>query len=49
MGLEDIYPVLKQLWVVWFVVLFAGIVFWAMRPSAQKRFDAMAKIPLREE
>lgn len=45
----ELLPLLKQLWLVWFLVLFLGIVFWAFRPSARRRFEADAMIPLNDD
>ena len=44
-----IYPALKALWVVWFFVLFVGLVIWVMRPSAKDRYAAMAQLPLNDD
>jgi cytochrome c oxidase cbb3-type subunit 4 len=42
----ELLPLLKQLWLVWFLALFLGICFWAFRPGSKARFDAQARIPL---
>lgn len=42
------YAALKTLWVVWFFVLFAGIVVWALWPSRRARLEAHGSIPLRD-
>lgn len=44
-----IYPVLKSLWVVWFAILFVGIVVWAFWPSRRRRLEEHGRIPLRDE
>ena len=44
-----LYPMLKALWVVWFFVLFVGVVAWVMRPSAKGRYQDMARIPLNDD
>ncbi len=46
--LLSIYPELRALWVVWFMVLFLGMVFWVMRPSKKRDWENAAAIPLRE-
>jgi cytochrome c oxidase cbb3-type subunit 4 len=43
------YALLKQLWVVWFVLLFLGIVVWAFRPRNKARLEAQGRIPLDDE
>jgi len=43
------YPLLRQLWVLWFVVLFVGIVAWAFWPSNKARLEAQARIPLDDD
>ena len=49
MNLADFYEVVRSLWLVWLMILFAGIVFWAFRPKNKKRFEDDAQIPFREE
>ena len=49
MGLETVGEVLTSIWTVWAVLVFAGIVFWAWRPTNRKRFDRDARIPLNDE
>jgi cytochrome c oxidase cbb3-type subunit 4 len=43
------YVLLKELWVVWFVALFVGIVAWAFWPSNKARLEAQARIPFEDE
>lgn len=39
-----------QTWgLVYLVVLFAGVLVYALRPGAQKKFDHAANIPLKED
>jgi len=45
----ELYPLLKQLWLVWFMLLFTGIVIWAWWPSRKRTFEDYARIPLRDE
>ena len=42
-------PLLRSLWVVWFFVLFLGMLWLVLRPSKKKYFEAQADIPLRDE
>jgi cytochrome c oxidase cbb3-type subunit IV len=49
MDLTSLYEVARSLWVVWLMILFAGVVFWAFRPKNKKRFEDDARIPFREE
>lgn len=46
--MEELLPLLKQLWLVWFLVLFCGICVWAFRPGSKPRFDSAALIPLND-
>lgn len=43
------YVLLKQLWLVWFVLLFLGIVVWAFRPRNKGRLEAQRLIPLEDD
>jgi cytochrome c oxidase cbb3-type subunit 4 len=40
---------LRALWVVWFFVLFLGMLWFVMRPSRKRHFEAQADIPLRDD
>lgn len=40
---------MKSLWVVWLMLVFLGIVFWAFRPKNKRRFESYGEIPLRED
>ena len=40
---------LRSLWLVWLVVLFAVVVWWAYRPRNKKRFEEDAQIPFKDE
>ncbi|MCS6891716.1 MAG: cbb3-type cytochrome c oxidase subunit 3 [Rhodovarius sp.] len=39
----------STLWVVWFFLLFIGILVWVLRPSQRRQLERHADIPLREE
>ncbi len=39
MDLMTIVELARSAWVVWLTLIFAGIVFWAFRPSNKKRFE----------
>lgn len=43
------YPLLKQIWVVWFLAVFVGIVFWAYRPSNKAALEVRGRIPLDDD
>ena len=47
--LIDLYPLFRTLWVVWFFLLFAGMLVWVMRPSAKDRYRTMGEIPLQDD
>ena len=47
-SLVELYPALRALWVVWFFVLFLGMVWFVMRPSRRKHFESLGDIPLRD-
>ncbi|MDX2103617.1 MAG: cbb3-type cytochrome c oxidase subunit 3 [Alphaproteobacteria bacterium] len=49
MTAEDLYRWTSALWVVWFVVLFTGIIIWAFLPKNRERLAQQALIPLREQ
>lgn len=39
----------RPMWIVWMVVLFVGIAFYALRPRNKRHFDDCALIPFRAE
>ncbi|MDW8443406.1 MAG: cbb3-type cytochrome c oxidase subunit 3 [Acetobacteraceae bacterium] len=41
------YETLRQLWVVWFMALFVGIVAWAFWPSNKERLEQSGQDPAR--
>jgi len=42
--------VFAQTWgLLYLVVLFAGVLIYALRPGAKRKFDAAARIPLKED
>jgi cytochrome c oxidase cbb3-type subunit 4 len=40
---------LRSLWLIWLILLFALVVWWAYRPKNKKRFEEDAQIPFRDE
>ena len=49
MGLETVGEILASIWTVWAVLLFGGIVTWALWPANRTRFERHARIPLDDE
>jgi len=39
----------RSAWVVWLLILFVGVLFWAFRPKHKKRFEDDAEIPFRDD
>jgi cytochrome c oxidase cbb3-type subunit 4 len=48
-SLIDNLPALRALWVVWFFVLFLGMLWFVLRPSKKRHFESQADIPLRDD
>ena len=48
MELESLWQSASSLWLVWLMILFLGVVFWAFRPKNRKRFEDYGKIPFRD-
>jgi cytochrome c oxidase cbb3-type subunit 4 len=42
-------PALRAMWVVWFFVLFLGMLWFVLRPSKKRHFEDQANIPLRDD
>ena len=49
MDLASITEIARSLWVVWLVVLFVALVFWAYRPKNKKRFEEDGNIIFRDD
>ncbi len=49
MDLAGISEVARSLWVVWLMILFGAVLFWAFRPKNRKRFEEAARIPFKDE
>ena len=41
--------VLRPFWVVWVIMIFIGIVFYAYRPKNKKRLEEYGSIPLNDD
>lgn len=39
----------RPLWIVWMVLLFLGIAFYALRPRNRKHFEDCSRIPFRTD
>jgi cytochrome c oxidase cbb3-type subunit 4 len=42
-------PILPTLWVVWFFILFTGIVVYVMAPWRKRRYEQLGDIPLLDD
>ena len=47
--MEGFYEFVRSFWVVWLLLLFAGIVAYALWPSNRRKFSHAARIPLDDE
>jgi len=49
MDLVELHATVKSLWVVWMLMLFAGIAAWAYWPRRRRSLERHGEIPLRDE
>ena len=49
MNLTGIFEIAHSLWLVWLIVLFGAVVWWAYRPKNRKRFEQDAQIPFKDD
>ena len=49
MELNAIGALLHTFWTVWLVLLFAGILIYALWPGNRSRFDDASRIPFKED
>ncbi len=47
--LSILSEVARPYWLVWLVAMFAGIIFWALRPGNKDRFEKDALIVFKDE
>lgn len=47
--LAEYQGLFATLWVVWFFVLFSGILAWTLRPSRRRGLQDHAEIPFRQQ
>ncbi len=45
----DLWDTLRAWWVVWLIILFAVVVWWAYRPKNKKKWDEAANIPFEDD
>ena len=45
----ELYETFRSLWVVWLMLLFGGVVAWALWPSRKRSLDQAARIPLQDD
>ena len=48
MDLVALQSLLSTVWVVWFFVLFLGMLWFVLRPSKRQHYASLADIPLRD-
>jgi cytochrome c oxidase cbb3-type subunit 4 len=48
MDIHQLHSLLTTVWVVWFFVLFTGIIFWVFRPARKEQFERARAIPLHD-
>jgi cbb3-type cytochrome oxidase subunit 3 len=49
MNLITLVQIARQLWIVWLVVLLAGIVLWVYWPRRRPIYDRASRIPLDDD
>ena len=49
MDMLRLHEILSTVWVVWFVVLFIGILVWVQRPGSRDAARRHAEIPFRND
>ncbi|MCK5547120.1 MAG: cbb3-type cytochrome c oxidase subunit 3 [Rhodospirillaceae bacterium] len=49
MDITTISEMARSSWVVWLILLFAFIIFWALRPKNKKRFEEDAKMIFKDD
>jgi cytochrome c oxidase cbb3-type subunit 4 len=47
--LSSLQSTFSTLWVLWFFILFTGIILYVMSPWRKQRYERAGEIPLRDE
>ncbi|CCQ72122.1 cbb3-type cytochrome c oxidase subunit 3 [Magnetospira sp. QH-2] len=47
-SLQELYQLARSFWVVWLMILFIGIIWWAFRPK-NRGLEDHASIPLNDD
>lgn len=47
--MQDLAAFLTELWLVWLLLLFVGIVTWVFWPGRKKRLERHGRIPLEDD
>ncbi|WP_084602550.1 CcoQ/FixQ family Cbb3-type cytochrome c oxidase assembly chaperone [Rubritepida flocculans] len=47
--MAELQPLFSTLWVVWFFLLFGGILIWVMRPSRREEWRRRGEMIFRDE
>jgi cytochrome c oxidase cbb3-type subunit 4 len=47
--LDSIASFLRSFWTVWLMLLFVGILVWALWPKNKGKFDEASRIPFKDE
>ena len=47
--LASMQSLFSTLWVVWFFVLFTGVIVWTMAPWRKRELERQGEIPFRDE
>ena len=47
--MAEAYAFIKSFWLVWCVLLFAGIVAWVFWPGRRRELETYARIPLEDD
>ncbi len=46
---QSVVETLQAYWGLWLMLIFLAIVFWAFRPKNKAKFEAMGKIPFKDD
>jgi len=47
--LQAISEIIRPYWVVWLLILFLGVLFYAFRPKNKDRFESDGQIPFKND
>ncbi len=47
--MTELLEIMRASWLIWLIILFVAVLWWAYRPRNKRKWEDAAQIPLRDE